>query len=455
MDRSDPTTPSAGATVPASRSSSGRGTPGAPAAARRAISSFLIRGPRGAFRWTAYVLAVTAFAAAIPTPLYPIYEVRFGFTAGVLGLVFGAYSIGVLLTLFFVAPQAERIGRRRLLFAGMAGVLLASAVFAVASGVLWLALARVVTGLSVGATTSVATAAMSDLEPHRDEHHVARVSVAANFGGFAVGVLLSGLLVQFAPDPTRLVYLLPVAAGALGLLAVLATPETAPEIGSAGRLRVQRIAVPASIRRPFWVAVGGITACYSIYGLFAALIPSYVRSGLGNPSPLAAGGIVALMFGTAALVQLATAQLRDRRALLVGFPLLLVSLVALVAILPAASPTLLPVVAVALGLSVGLAFMGSVTLVDRISPEEHRGEILAGFYCAAYLALAVPTIGVAEASDRIGLTSAGILFGATLAIAVAFLYASTIRTPTPPGGGGRPRDRPLPAHTAPVAESAL
>lgn len=405
------------------------------------LPTLMVHSSRGAFRWTAYVLAVTAFAAGIPTPLYPVYEQNFQFSSGVLGLVFAGYTLGVFLTLFFVAPQAERVGRKKLLYLGMSLTALCAVVFAFAPNVLWLALARIISGLAVGATTSVATAAMSDLEPNHDQHHVARVAVAANFGGFAVGVPLSGLLVQYAAYPTQIVYLLPLFASMVGLLAVHVTPESGSAIGSKLPYRTQRIAVPAAIRRPFWVSVGGITACYSIYGLFAALIPSYLRSGLGISSSLVEGVVVALMFGMAAIMQLTTAQIRDRRALLLGFPLLLAALVALVLVLPLTTLTLMLLVTAALGVSVGLTFMGSVTLIDRVAPENQRGEILAGFYLAGYLALAVPTIGVAEASEQIGLINAGILFGSTLAVAVAVVYYGAYRTPTP-GGGGRPRDSP-------------
>jgi len=121
---------------------------------------------------------------------------------------------------------------------------------------------------------------------------------------------------------------------------------------------------------------------------------------------------------------------------------LLGALVALVLILSLDSWLLLVVVATALGGAVGLTFMGSATLSDRIASEEDRGEVLAGYYLGGYLALAVPTIGVAETSDRVGLANAGILFGVILAGAVAVLYWRCYRTPTPPGGGGRPRDPP-------------
>jgi MFS family permease len=412
-----------------------------PSAGATGFTRLLIRGKRGPFRWTAYVLAVTSFTAAIPTPLYPGYEHQFQFGTATLALLFAAYSPGVLLTLFVVAPRAEQFGRKRLLYLGMGLTLLAAVVFASAQGFLWLAAGRALSGLAVGATTSVATAAMTDLEPYRDQHHVARVAVAANFGAFAVGVVLSGLMVQFAPDPTQLVYLLPAAASVLGLLAVSVTPETATALGTAATVAVQRLAVPTEVRRPFWVAVGAIAACYSIYGLFAALGPSVVRTTYGIASPLAGAGIVALMFGLAAATQLATAQVRDRRALLLGTPVMVVALVALVIVLPLNMISLLALVSALLGVSVGLTFMGSVTLIDRVCPEDRRGEMLAAFYSAGYLALAVPTIGVAVASEVVGLTSAGILFASALAAAVALLYIGIYRVPLPPGGGGRVRAR--------------
>jgi MFS family permease len=409
--------------------------------------SWTVRGPRGPFRWTAYVLAVSSFSAAIPTPLYPLYASEFHFSASVLGLVFASYTPGVLLTILLVAPQADRIGRKNLLGAGMGFAILGAAVFAFAPGVLWLALARFLAGVAVGATTSVATAAMTDLEPYHDAHHVARVAVAANFGGFAVGAVVSGVLVAYGPWSTHLVYGLPVAAGVVGLLGLRTTPETAPDLGVRTRQGIQRISVPAEVRRPFWVAAGGVAACYSIYGLFAALVPSYVRTGLHLPNPAVAGAIVALMFGMAALTQLGTAQLRDRRALLVGFPALLLALVGLVLVLTQSSWEALALVAGVLGVAVGLTFMGSATLVDRVAPSADRGEILAGFYSAGYLSVAIPTIGVGVLSGVVGLADAGIGLGSVLAGMAALLYWETYRTPTPPGGGGRDRSLgpPVPA----------
>ncbi|HTW77573.1 MAG TPA: MFS transporter [Thermoplasmata archaeon] len=393
---------------------------------------------RGPFRWIAFVLAVTAFGAGIPTPLYATYEARYGFGAGVLGLVFGTYTIGVLVTMFLVAPRSDLVGRRPILLVGMVLTALSGVVFVAVNGVIVLALARVASGLAVGATTSTATAAMARLEPGLDQHHVARVSVAANFGGVAAGVLASGLLVAYVPYPTTVVYVVLIALSVVGALAVLVVPETVQLSTVRRRLAPPALHIPPEIRRSFWIAALALASCYSIYGFFGALAPTFVRVALGFGGTVATALVVATMFAFAAIVQLFTPQVRDRRALLFGFPLLVVALSIFALALLFASIVVLVLAAALLGIAVGLAFMGSVTLIDRIAPDRWRGEILSAFYIAGYTALAVPTVGVAFASERVGLGAAAAAFGITLGLFAVVGWVATWRTPTPPGGGGRP-----------------
>jgi MFS family permease len=395
---------------------------------------------RGPFRRTAYALGVTAFAAGVPTPLYAIYEAEFGFNAAALAAIFAAYTVGVLATTFLVAPLSDTIGRRPVLFVGMALTAAGAAVFLVANGAGVLALARIVSGLAVGATTSTATAAMAGLEPNRDPHHVARVSVAANFGGVATGILLAGVLVTYAPAPTRLVFVVVILAAAVGALAIAATPETVPPPTQRRPLRIQRLRVPASDRLPFWVAAGSLAACYAVYGFFASLAPTFLRVDLAVGNRALAAALVAVLFGSAALVQPALGQVRDRRALLIGLPLMTVGAAGVLGAILLTSLPLLAVGALALGVGVGFAYMGAVTLVDRTAPAGASGEILAAFFVVGYVALAVPTIGIGVAADAVGLGTAALVFGGAVGLFVLGLAFVTRRTPTPPGGEGRPRD---------------
>ncbi len=396
-------------------------------------------GPsRWPFRWVAFVLAVTAFGAGVPTPLYALYQQQYHFSSLVLTAIFAAYAAGVLATMLLIGPLADFVGRKPVLYAGMALTAASGVVFLLASGVLLLALARVVSGLAVGATTSTSNAAMSSLEPRRDQHHVARVSVAANFGGVASGVLLSGFLVADAPQPTHLVFGVLILASLVGMVAVASTPETGVRSAAEGRPRLQRPTVPSGLRGPFWVAAGSLAACYAIYGYFGAMAPTFLRHDLGVPNPTSAA-LVATMFGLAAIVQLWLGQVRDRRALLIGLPTILGATLLLTVAWPIPSYPLFVVGDAALGIGIGFAYMGSVTLIDRVSPATSRGDILSAFFTVGYVSLAIPTIGVGAVASAFGLVVAASSFGVVLAVAVALLYRATRATPTPPGGEGRPR----------------
>ncbi len=397
---------------------------------------------RWPFRSIAVVLGVTAFGAGLPTPLYPIYENQLHFSAGTLGLVFAAYTVGVFVTLFFFAPISDYIGCKPVLYVGMLLTVLSGLLFLSATSVATLALARVGSGLAVGATTSTATAAMAGLEPRGDQHHVARVAVAANFGAVAAGVLLSGLFAEYGPEPTKSVFYVLIAASLVGLAFVAMTPETIARAPGPRSFRVPRISVPRDLRSPFWVSTGALAACYSLYGLFGAMAPSLIRVDLAIGNYALAAGFVATMFGSAAFVQLVLGQVRDRRALLVGLPILLAGLAVFVTSDLIRSAPVLVLGAAVLGIGVGLAYMGSVTLIDRISPAGRRPEILSGFYLGGYLALAVPTIGVAESAEFLGLGTAGLLFGASLGVVVGGLFLVLRHTPTPAGGEGRARAPP-------------
>jgi MFS family permease len=385
----------------------------------------------------AFVLGVTAFGAGLPTPLYAVYQHEYGFSSLALGGIFASYVVGVLLTMFLLAPQSDLIGTRPVLYIGMVLTGLAGVAFILADGTLALAVARFVSGLAVGATTSTATVSMTNREPRGDKHHVARVAVGANFGGVAAGVLLSSLAVDWFPDPTQTVFVFLILAASVAVALLLVTPRRYHGPHRPETVRIERITVPTELRGPFWVSVGGLMSCYAIYGFFASLAPAAVRGATHLPA-FEAAAFVAVMFGGAALVQIFLGQVRDRTALLYGSPLLILALALFVLDLPLGSVPLLVLGGVLMGISVGLVYMGSVTLIDRVAPDHLRGEILSGFHLSGYLALAVPTLCLAFVASSLGVVTSGAVFGVALGIFVFFTYLATRRTPLPPGGEGRP-----------------
>ncbi len=68
-------------------------------------------------------------ASSAPTPLYATYQAAWGFSALTTTVVFGVYAIAFLAALLTVGRLSDHIGRRPLLLAGIAGQLIALAVF--------------------------------------------------------------------------------------------------------------------------------------------------------------------------------------------------------------------------------------------------------------------------------------------------------------------------------------
>ena len=83
---------------------------------------------RKSFIIVALATLLLLMGATIPTPLYQIYKMEFFLSPLAITLIYAAYSIGVVPTLFFFGPLGDSIGRKTLLIIatafGSAGLLI-------------------------------------------------------------------------------------------------------------------------------------------------------------------------------------------------------------------------------------------------------------------------------------------------------------------------------------------
>ena len=114
--------------------------------------------------WTvALAFMVVMAIGALPTPLYVLYERRDHLTGFVVTVIFAAYAGGVIASLFLAGHVSDWFGRRRVLIPAIVLQAGAAAVFALWPSLPGLLVARVVSGLAVGATTATATAYLAEL----------------------------------------------------------------------------------------------------------------------------------------------------------------------------------------------------------------------------------------------------------------------------------------------------
>src|SRR6478736_5271777 len=177
-----------------------------PAAVRKSGGPFRLR-PTAAFAGTALAFVAVALAVGAPSPLFVLYEQEWGFQPWLLTVAFAIYAVTLLITLLIAGSLSDHIGRRPVLIGALALQVVAMLVFLFAPDIGWIIGARSIQGVATGAAMSTFTAALVELAPEKQKKLGATIGSTAPVGGIAIGAFLTGLAVQFVPQPTTLVFL--------------------------------------------------------------------------------------------------------------------------------------------------------------------------------------------------------------------------------------------------------
>jgi predicted MFS family arabinose efflux permease len=327
-------------------------------------------------------------ASSAPTPLYATYAVAWGFSALTTTVVFGVYAITFLAALLTAGRLSDHIGRRPVLLAGIAGEVLALAVFVEAHSVAALLAARMVQGLATGGAISAVGAGMLDVDRTRG----AVANATAPGLGTASGALLSSFAVQWLPAPTQLVYI--VLAGVLIVQAfgVALLPETSPRAPGAWRSLVPQLAVPAQTRRPLLVAAPVLFAVWALAGFYGSLGPALIDHLVGSASVLDAGLGLGTLAGVAALTTYVLRAMPAPSVMLIGTAALIAGVAAALLSLWASSTLGFFAGTAVAGVGFGAGFQGGIRLVAPLARPEQRAGVLSVLFTISYLGLGVPAV---------------------------------------------------------------
>src|SRR4051812_15433918 len=251
-----------------------------------------------AFAAITAIFVTFSAASAAPSPLYVVYQHLWGFSATTLTIVFAVYVLGLIGALLTLGALSDHIGRRPVLAAAIALEATSLALFLTAGDVTVLLVARLLQGIATGAALTTLGAALVDLNPPHAPGRAGLINGIAPVAGLAVGALGCGALVQFAPEPTHLVWALLLAAMVLAGYVVARLPETsarrpgavaslAPKLGVPSRLRADVLAL-APIIVASWALGGpylspGPSGAAGVFGLTNHLIGGFVGAPLCGP----------------------------------------------------------------------------------------------------------------------------------------------------------------------------
>lgn len=418
----DPTTSATGLRAP-SHAAQRRDTPAQPSRPRSA---------HGVAFWLASVAFLVNMAfSAVPTPLYPLYQQRDGFSDLMITVVYAVYAVGVIASLFLGGHLSDTFGRRRVFVPALLINAASALIFIFEPSLAGLMIGRVISGVSVGLTTATATSYLTELHAkHRPDASTRRadvVATASNLGGIGFGPLAAGLLAQVAPMPLRLSYIVFAAALLVLSLAILLSPETVTPPHPRPRYRPQRVAVPPAARGLFYAATAAGFASFALFGVFNSLVPSFLAGTLHDDSHLTAGAAAFAPFAAAALAQISQARVSSALLLRRALPLVALGLTLFAVGMWLPSLPLFILGGILTGAGSGMVFKGALVVTASSASVKARAEVLAGYFLGSYVGLAVPVIGLGVASTLWAAKDVMLVFVVLAAAAIAASVTAVLR----------------------------
>lgn len=376
----------------------------------------------------AVVALLPGIVSHLPTPIYRFYVAEWGLTPFAVTGIFGVYVLGVALALLFLGGISDVVGRRPVLLAAIPLLLVTLGLFVLADGIAPLLVARVLQGLVTGLVTSTAAAALAELHVRGDVEAAGRYVGLTGPIAMAVAVSASTLLVELAPDPTTVPYLI----ATLPLLAaVVLLARTVPEtVADRGRLRlqVQRVSVPAEVRPVFLTASASSIATWAVAGLYLSLGPQLTTVVAGEGRP-ALGGAAVVAFIVAGLVgQRVTRGAAARTLTVLGCAGLSVGVAVTVIGVRTDDIVVFALGTVLSGFCWLMPIVAGMQQVSAAAPTARRAETMAAFMLVGFVALGLPVMLVGAAVTCWGLVDAHTGFGIVVTGLLVSVAALALRS---------------------------
>ena len=384
--------------------------------------------PAVAFLLLASLTASFLAGSSAPTPLYGVYMAEWGLTPLMITVIFGIYALAVLLALLVAGRLSDHLGRKPVLLTATLAQAVTMLLFVTATGLTGLLVARVLQGLTTGAAVGAIGAAMIDLNKTRGT--VAN-AVAPPFGT-ATGAIVAGVLVQYLPFPTHLVYVvfgLVFVVQAIGL--VFMTDSITPRRGVLASLKPQ-LRLPRATREPLLLAAPVLVAVWALAGFYGALGPMLVRGMLGVNTPLIGGLALFVLAACGGLSVLIFQHREPKDMMMFGVMSLFVGVAIAVLSLPHNAIAGFFLGTAIAGVGFGSGFQGAVRTVVPFAAAHERAGVLSIIFIISYIAMGVPAVAAGWMIAQQGniLVTAQIFGAVIMALACTALLGSVLRSVT-------------------------
>ena len=198
-------------------------------AAQSAASAGSTRLHWSGFWMVALVFLIVMAFATLPSPLYGIYKIQDHLSSFTITVVYAIFAAGTITALLAENRVAARVGRRGVMLAAVAIMMVAAGLLAAWTGLPVLLIGRLLTGVAVGLAAGTAITYLIELrlraDPGGSMVRARTIGTSISVGGLGVGPLIAGCLAQWASWPLRLPYVVILALGAVSLVSLGSCPK--------------------------------------------------------------------------------------------------------------------------------------------------------------------------------------------------------------------------------------
>ncbi|MFI7345979.1 MFS transporter [Streptomyces sp. NPDC049936] len=373
--------------------------------------------------WPVTAVFVLSNAA---TPLYVLWQRDIGFSKGTLTVVFAFYIVGLIGSLLVSGVVSDRLGRKPVLLPALGLALAACLIFATADSVTALIVARLFTGIAVGAVVSAGMAAVTDVAGPERKRIAALLASCAMVFGAGLGPLVAGVLSEVAPAPTVTVFVVEAALLATAVLAVLRMPVSRPQARTGGAW-VRVPGVPRGNGRQLALGIAVFAPGITATSFVLSLGPSLLSGLLGTTSRIVAGAMAFVMFLAATGVQFAVQRLSRRTILTAGAASTTLSMITLIVAVHSSTVAVLVLSALLAGAGQGMGQLGGLSLLNSSVPPRRLAEANAALNVGGYIPAGALPVSAGYLTDAVGLTDGATVFGIVL-LSLAVVGGLVVRT---------------------------
>ncbi|AVB20090.1 MULTISPECIES: MFS transporter [Pseudomonas syringae group] len=349
-------------------------------------------------------------ASSTPTPLYHLYQEAWGFSSGVLTLIFAVYAFSLLAALLMGGSLSDYLGRRPVIFGALLLQIVSMLLFIFARDVTWLVAARLLQGFATGLAASALGAALLD----SDQAKGPLINSISPMLGMAVGALGTALLVQWAPLPLMLAYCFLLAAFVIQAIYLGRVAETVSRQPGVWQSLKPSLHVPQQARRMLWLVLPVDIAAWALGGFFLSLSPSLLAAATGSTSPLNGGLAVAALTLSGALAIVTLRQREPVLGLWVGASFLPLGVAVILLAVNLGALWLFFVGAVVAGIGFGSSFLGALRMLMPLAHAHERAGLMSAFLVLSYLAFCIPALIAGYFAHSVGLVMTSNVYGAVV-----------------------------------------